>query len=132
MDILVNISVGELLDKISILEIKKERISDSKKLEHINKELNILRKICDENVGECEDFINRLKDVNEKIWDIEDSIRKKESTKEFDERFIELARGVYFNNDLRFRIKDEINKHFGSVIFETKQYDEYDKKIGSL
>jgi hypothetical protein len=132
MDILVNISVGELLDKISILEIKKERIKDSVKLEHINKELNILRKICDENVGECENFINQLKEVNEKIWDIEDKIRKKESSKEFDSEFIEFARGVYFNNDPRFRIKDEINKHFGSTIFEQKQYDEYDKKIGAL
>lgn len=132
MDILVNVSVGELLDKISILEIKKERIKDPIKLGHINKELTILRKICDENVGECEDFIKRLKEVNETIWDIEDSIRKKEAAKELDQGFIELARGVYFNNDLRFRIKDEINKHFGSVIFETKQYDEYDKKIGAL
>ena len=132
MDILVNVSVGELLDKISILEIKKERIKDLIKLGHINKELTILRKICDENVGECEDFIKRLKEVNETIWDIEDSIRKKEAAKELDQGFIELARGVYFNNDLRFRIKDEINKHFGSVIFETKQYDEYDKKIGAL
>lgn len=131
MEILVNISVGELLDKISILEIKKERIHDEKKLENINKELDILNQI-KETLGNCDLFLHKLKKVNSDIWDIEDNIRKKESKKEFDLDFIELARSVYFNNDLRFLIKDEINKHFGSKIVETKQYEKYDDKIGKL
>ena len=125
MDLLVNVSVGELLDKISILEIKSERINDAKKLENVMKELDILSKIATENLAGCKDWIKKIKEINEKLWVIEDDIRQKERDKAFDNEFIELARAVYYTNDLRFKIKDEINSFYGSNIKEQKSYENY-------
>jgi hypothetical protein len=124
MDIKVNISIGELLDKISVLQIKKERISDEKKLHEINKELEVLTKICKENLNSYEEFLERLKKVNEVIWDMGDEIRKKAKAKEFDKEYLEVSINIHFTNDERFKIKDEINKHFGSEIKEQKSYEE--------
>ena len=125
MDISVNVSVGELLDKISILQIKSERISDEKKLIEIRKELEILTKLSKDSLENSESWIAKIKPINEKLWQIEDDIRKKEKSKEFDQEFIELARSVYVTNDQRFKMKDEINQFYGSEIKEQKSYEEY-------
>ena len=130
MNINIPISYGELLDKITILEIKKKKITDQEKLKNIKNEhfeLNevakSLKKI--DNV-KYEIFYKKLFEVNLSLWEIEDKIRILEKDKDFDSEFIELARKVYFTNDKRFEIKSEINKHFGSEFFEEKQYVEYE------
>ena len=121
------ISLGELVDKISILMIKKKNISDSIKLQHVNKELEFLQKTLKKYISEDEinDFILKLVNINSKLWDIEDDIRECERKKLFDQTFIDLARSVYFTNDERAKIKNDINKTFGSELVEVKSYEEY-------
>jgi len=126
--ILVEVSVGELLDKISILEIKKEKIKDPKKLKFINDEHNILMGQLEQNV-KSDDKINQLfqslKDINAKLWIIEDDKRLCEKNSDFTEDFIKLSRDVHFLNDDRAKIKLEINNHTGSKIKEIKEYTSY-------
>ena len=122
------ISSGELLDKISILEIKLKKIKDKENLKEINKEYAILKQSQNLNIkltNELKDLFDELKKVNLNLWDIEDKLRICEKNKDFGEKFIELARGVYFNNDNRAKIKSEINKLSGSNIKEIKQYSDY-------
>ena len=121
------ISLGELVDKISILMIKKKNISDSIKLQHVNKELEFLQKTLKKYISEDEinDFLQKLVNINSKLWDIEDDIRECERKKLFDQTFIDLARSVYFTNDERAKVKNEINKNFGSELVEVKSYEEY-------
>ena len=128
MSIQIDISVGELLDKITILQIKSERISDVAKLENINKELGILQTQWSSSSyknNDLDKITNALKIVNEKLWDIEDKIRIKESQQCFDNEFIELARSVYFVNDERAKIKRELNSQSGSALVEEKSYSDY-------
>ena len=128
MSIQIDISVGELLDKITILEIKRERISDTVKLENINRELLLLtqqwQSSAYKDVG-LDQEKQALKQVNEKLWDIEDEIRLKEKQKQFDDEFIQLARSVYITNDERATIKHDINTKTGSVLQEEKSYSDY-------
>jgi len=126
--ILSEISAGELLDKISILEIKLERIKDKNNLEEINKEYKILKNAQNSNINftdKIKKLFNEIKEVNTNLWDIENNLRFCEKNKDFGEKFTELARGVYLNNDKRSRIKLEINKILGSNIREIKQYVSY-------
>ena len=121
------ISLGELVDKISILMIKKKNISDSIKLQHVNKELEFLQKTLKKYISkdEINDFLLKLVNINSKLWDIEDDIRECERKKLFDQTFIDLARSVYFTNDERAKVKNDINKTFGSELVEVKSYEEY-------
>ena len=121
------ISLGELVDKISILIIKKKNISDSIKLNHITKELDFLQKTLKEYISEdkINKFIQQLININSKLWKIEDDIRECERKKIFDQTFIDLARSVYFTNDERAKVKNDINKAFGSELVEVKSYEEY-------
>ena len=122
------ISSGELLDKISILEIKLKKIKDKENLKEINKEYAILKQSQNLNIkltDELKDLFNELKKVNLNLWDIEDKLRICEKNNDFGEKFIELARKVYFNNDSRAKIKSGINKLSGSNIKEIKQYSDY-------
>ena len=121
------ISLGELVDKISILMIKKKNISDSIKLQHVNKELEFLQKTLKKYISEdkINEFLLKLVNINSKLWDIEDDIRECERKKLFDQTFIDLARSVYFTNDERAKVKNEINKNFGSELVEVKSYEEY-------
>ena len=117
--ILVEVSVGELLDKISILEIKKEKIKDPEKLKFINDEYEVLKNQLNQNVKSDEklnDLFNSLKDINSKLWVIEDDKRLCEKNSDFSEKFIKLSRDVHFLNDDRAKIKLEINNHTGSKI----------------
>ena len=126
--ILVEISVGELLDKISILEIKKEKIKDTKKLRFINNEYSILKSQLDQNV-KTDDILKKLsqslKEINSKLWIIEDEKRLCEKNKDFGEKFIKLSRDVHFLNDDRAQINLNINNHTGSKIKEIKEYKKY-------
>lgn len=125
-DVLVPVSVGELLDKITILQIKSERISDQAKLINIKKELDALSEICGENsINVSHPLVLELKSINEALWVIEDDIRDKERAKSFDQKFIELARAVYVTNDQRFALKSKINKEMGSAYSEEKSYKPY-------
>jgi len=121
------ISVGELMDKISILKIKKKKIADEKKLSFINEELRILSNTLNEAVqdNKINEYLDKLISVNSKLWKIEDDIRLCERNKKFDVRFIELARAVYITNDKRSEIKLAINNHFGSTLVEVKSYTKY-------
>ena len=126
--ILTEISAGELLDKISILEIKLKKIQDKSNQKEINKEYKILKKAQKSNIKLNEKSINlfkELKNINLKLWDIEDKVRIFEKDKNFNETFVRLAREVYFNNDRRAKIKLEINKIFKSNITEIKKYVNY-------
>ena len=126
--IIVEVSVGELLDKISILEIKKEKIKDAEKLKFINNEHSILKNQLDENIKPDEKLNNlyqSLKEINSKLWVIEDDKRQCEKEKDFGEKFIKLSRDVHFLNDDRAKIKLEINNHTGSTIKEIKEYTSY-------
>jgi|TARA_Y100000294_G_C8329144_1_gene245957 hypothetical protein len=128
MKILSEISVGELLDKISILEIKLKAVNDEDKKKEIKKEYDILKNIQISSVkldGGIKDLFISLKNVNVTMWEIEDKIRICEKNKDFGDKFIELARGIYFNNDKRSRIKLEINKKLKSNITEIKHYVDY-------
>ena len=124
----IETSAGELLDKITILEIKKEKISDQKSLESINKERSSLESSVKKNIkinDEIKDLWAQLKDVNLKLWEIEDEIRLSEKNKKFDQKFIELARSVYKCNDVRSNLKLKINQLSGSNLQEVKQYTQY-------
>ncbi len=126
--ILVEVSVGELLDKISILEIKKEKIKDSDKLIFINDEYLVLTKQLNENMDlndELKKLYKELKAINAKLWDIEDNKRMCEKNSDFGENFIKLSRDVHFLNDDRAKIKLAINNKTGSKIKEIKQYTNY-------
>ena len=126
--ILVEVSVGELLDKISILEIKQEKIKDPEKLKFINDEHSILKDQLDNNVKSDEKLntlFQSLKDINAKLWVIEDDKRLCEKNSDFTENFIKLSRDVHFLNDDRAKIKLEINNHTGSKIKEIKEYASY-------
>ena len=123
VNIVIPVSLGELIDKITILEIKKEHIQENKKLKNINKELGSLKKILlDANLHIDSKLINQLKKVNNILWNIEDAIRIKENDKEFDNEFIKLARSVYKENDKRALIKEEINYTYNSELIEEKYY----------
>jgi hypothetical protein len=122
------ISLGELIDKITILEIKSERILDAKKLENIWQELHALREALKDAIEispELYSLMKELKDANEALWEIEDLIREKEREKIFDTIFINLARSIYFKNDLRYQIKRAINELLGSRLVEEKSYAPY-------
>ena len=126
--ILVEVSVGELLDKISILEIKQEKIKDSEKLKYINNEHSILREQLNHNVisdDKLNSLFQSLKEINAKLWVIEDDKRLCEKNSDFTESFIRLSRDVHFLNDDRAKIKLEINNHTGSKIKEIKEYTSY-------
>ena len=126
--ILSEISPGELLDKISILEIKLEKVKDKNSLKEIKKEHKILKEIQTSSIdiiGEIKDLFKSVKNVNIKLWNIEDKLRICEKNKNFDKNFIELAREVYFANDERAELKYKINKILKSNIVEIKQYDDY-------
>ena len=126
--ILVEVSVGELLDKISILEIKQEKIKDPEKLKYINDEHSILKDQLDNNVKSDEKLntlFQSLKDINAKLWVIEDDKRLCEKNSDFTENFIKLSRDVHFLNDNRAKIKLEMNNHTGSKIKEIKEYTSY-------
>ena len=122
------ISAGELLDKISILEIKLKKITNKNNLEEVKKEYEILKdtqRSAVEFSDKIKNLFNSIKEVNLKLWNIEDEIRICEKNNDFGNKFIELARGVYLNNDKRSKIKSEINKTLGSNIKEIKQYVDY-------
>ena len=126
--ILSEISAGELLDKISILEIKREKIKNKANQEKINKEYKILKEVQNSSIEATEKLktlFKKIKEVNQNLWDIEDKLRFCEKNKDFGKNFIELARGVYFNNDKRSKIKSEINKILMSNIKEVKEYVQY-------
>ena len=126
--IIVEVSVGELLDKISILEIKKEKIKDPEKLNFIANEHSILKKQVEKNVksdDKLDQLFQDLKKINKKLWVIEDDKRDCEKNKDFGEKFIKLSRDVHFLNDDRAKIKLEINNHTGSKIKEIKEYTSY-------
>ncbi len=127
-NIRVPVSPGEVLDKITILEIKSERMNDPDKVANVRTELALLQETWAQAVtGDdvIRDLHAQLKEINEALWEIEDDIRDKERLREFDERFIELARSVYFTNDRRSQVKKQINLHLGSQIIEEKSYQDY-------
>ena len=121
------ISLGELVDKISILIIKQKNIIDKAKLEYVNKEFEYLQKTLIKYVqqDEINKYLNDLVLINSKLWKIEDDIRECERNKKFDQKFIDLARKVYFTNDERAKVKNDINKRFGSELVEVKSYEDY-------
>tara|TARA_B100001287_G_scaffold218616_1_gene187530 strand:+ start:211 stop:600 length:390 start_codon:yes stop_codon:yes gene_type:complete len=129
MEIQINISVGELIDKITILQIKKDKITNLEKVEKVSYELELLENSLNSfKTGETEELkklMNELKIINEKLWGIEDDIRLLEKNKKFESEFIELARSVYKTNDERFEVKNKINKLFSSNVEEVKSYEEY-------
>jgi len=126
--ILVELGAGELIDKITILRIKSERIEDAEKLKNIRFELSVLEETCDNHVpasDEISRLTDALKSVNEALWEIEDDIRDCEADKDFGEKFIGLARAVYITNDKRAALKKEINLATGARIIEEKSYKDY-------
>jgi len=126
--ILTEISVGELLDKLSILEIKLNKIKNPALLQEIKKDYNIINEAKNKNINSSNEInvlYTDLKKINEQLWEIEDKIRLCEKNSDFKDKFIQLARDVYFKNDKRFKIKSEINKISGSNIQEVKQYTQY-------
>jgi hypothetical protein len=127
-EILIPISPGELLDKITILQIKSERIDDAAKVANVNTELGMLEKVWSEAVEDDERIralTAELKSVNEALWQIEDDVRDEERNKRFGDRFIELARAVYVTNDERANAKKQVNLHLNSSIVEEKSYQDY-------
>ena len=126
--ILVEVSVGELLDKISILEIKKEKIKESSRLKFVNDEYNVLKEQLKQKVKSDEtlnELFDSLKTINNRLWNIEDNKRMCEKNSDFGEKFIKLSRDIHFLNDDRAKIKLEINNHTGSKIKEIKEYTKY-------
>ena len=121
------ISLGELVDKISILMIKQKNINDKLKILHVNKELDYLKITLEKNIKkeEIHNYLDQLIKINSELWKIEDDIRECERKKIFDHTFIELARSVYFTNDKRANVKSEINIKFGSELVEVKSYKKY-------
>lgn len=127
-EIIVPVSFGELLDKISILQIKAERMTDPAKLANVHKELSALERTWMQHPAAGGDIAllrAQLKAVNERLWDIEDEVRVKEKAQAFDDEFVRLARSVYFENDERARVKKEINLALGSAYVEEKSYQDY-------
>lgn len=126
IEISVPVSVGELLDKVTILRIKEMKILEEGKLANVRKELAALEGVCRKHgIDSRQELVGKLMNVNLKLWEIEDAIREKERAKRFDEEFIELARAVYVTNDQRFVLKHEINRALGSVYQEEKSYKPY-------
>ena len=126
-ELLVPVSVGELLDKITILRIKERHIRAESKLTNIRAELKALLKVClEHSIDVAQPLIGELEKINQKLWDIEDAIRAKEQVGKFDDEFIELARSVYKTNDLRASIKAQINTACGSRYREEKSYQQYE------
>jgi len=128
MEVNIPVSLGELLDKISILEIKSVKISNESKLKNIKKELSGLKKVLENlniNFVEIKNLYEELYKINLGLWEIEDSIRILEKDKNFEKDFIDLARSVYITNDKRFQVKNEINKLFNSNYVEEKSYEDY-------
>ena len=129
MEIQINISVGELIDKITILQIKKEKIADIEKVKKVSYELKLLENSLNSfqksKKEELRDLMDELKIINQKLWTIEDNIRLLEKKKKFKSEFIELARSVYITNDERFKVKNKINKLFSSDVEEVKSYEQY-------
>jgi len=125
----INASVGELLDKISILKIKEQKINNEKKLLNITKELGLLSSIAEKFIEKDEKsykkFMDELFEINLQLWETEDNIRILENKKNFNDEFIQLARNVYYSNDKRFEIKSKINNFYGSEIVEEKDYEDY-------
>ncbi|PIP40126.1 MAG: hypothetical protein COX19_06405 [Desulfobacterales bacterium CG23_combo_of_CG06-09_8_20_14_all_51_8] len=122
----VAVSIGELVDKVSILAIKLDKIKDPAKLHHIEKEYDVLMKsMTGAGIALYSEEFARLREINAKLWDIEDRIRLKEAAKIFDEEFIDLARSVYFINDDRAAVKKTINLKYGSGLVEEKEYAAY-------
>ena len=123
----IPVSVGEIIDKLSILQVKKNRISDKTKLEFVNKEFEILQNLSSVYLNniEIESLYNQLVEINSSLWDIEDKLRVIEKEKRFEGEFISLARKVYFTNDERFRLKNEVNLLTFSEIREVKDYVKY-------
>ena len=127
-ELLVPISPSELLDKMTILEIKSERIDDTKKVMNVRHELKLLSKVWSDSVTEDKVIANlrqQLKTINEKLWEIEDDVRNEEQQNRFGKKFIELARAVYVTNDKRAQIKKDVNLYLGSEIIEEKSYKYY-------
>ena len=128
MKVLVEISAGELFDKITILKIKTEKIKDKGKLENIHKELDILQKEAlkfDDTSDSLSNHINNLKNINSELWDIENIKREMEASKDFGENFIKISRDVHFKNDIRAKIKKDINNLTNSNVSEEKEYSKY-------
>jgi predicted nucleic acid-binding Zn-ribbon protein len=128
MSVTVEVSYGELIDKITILEIKADKVKDAAKLANIRNELDILNKALSADVQSSQrvtDLTRQLREVNHQLWEIEDRIRDKERSKAFDQDFIALARSVYITNDQRARIKRELNEVLDSGIVEEKDYQPY-------
>ena len=124
--IAVPISVGELIDKVTILRIKSRRIKDPGKLVNIRSELEAMLTVCAEHkIDHKSDLAKELEEVNESLWDVEDKIRDKERAKIFDEEFVRLARAVYVQNDSRFAVKSRLNEAHGSLYREEKSYQSY-------
>jgi hypothetical protein len=124
----IPVSVGEIMDKITILEIKAERILDAEKLANVTAELDTLRPLVTHdalNTASIKALVAELKDINEALWDIEDDIREREYAKDFGEAFIALARAVYVTNDKRAEVKKQINLETGSTLIEEKSYEDY-------
>jgi len=122
----IEVSIGEIVDKLSILRIKKNNITDSDKLANVTKEYDYLYDIIFDELRVSEDDFLNLVSINEKLWDIEDLLRDKESIKSFDQDFIDLARSVYYTNDKRAEIKKGINIKYGSLFVEEKSYKNYE------
>tara|TARA_R100001530_G_C4296055_1_gene149256 strand:- start:731 stop:1108 length:378 start_codon:yes stop_codon:yes gene_type:complete len=125
MTIQIETSVGELLDKISILQIKVSKIKDREKLKHISYELDSLTNTAVESEVMDLELLGELVEINSSLWEIEDTLRELEREKDFSNTFIELARKVYITNDKRFEIKNKINYKYGSLVKEQKSYKEY-------
>jgi hypothetical protein len=123
----IEVSIGEIVDKLSILEIKKDNVKDTEKLKNIVKEYNYLLDIVENGLkfSTSSELYGQILSINKKLWSIEDDIRDRERLKSFDEAFIELARSVYFTNDERAKIKKEINLKYGSDFVEEKSYNPY-------
>ena len=133
-EILVPVSFGELLDKIAILQIKSERMTDAAKLANVRNELTALERMWAEHPASRQDIAAlraELKAVNERLWVIEDDIRLKEKAQAFDEGFVQLARSVYFQNDIRAKVKKAINLALGSAYVEEKSYQDYGSGSGA-
>lgn len=132
MSLLVPVSWGELLDKICILQIKLERMNDAEKRRNVGHELGLLVSVRDREISgsiELDDLVTGLRQVNERLWDIEDAIRLCERNQDFGSRFIELARAVYRANDLRAGLKYQMNALLGSGVIEEKSYEPYETRI---
>jgi uncharacterized protein DUF6165 len=124
----ISVSWGELIDKITILEIKEKRLKSPEAISNVRRELVILTRVVQglqPQLGEVDELKRELKSINETLWEVEDRIRAKEASKIFDQKFIELARSIYFNNDKRARIKHQINELLSSEFIEEKQYTPY-------